>query len=71
MEVASAGDATVLVAGERPEGGDVNRVRWPAAYLEADAIVRPVRAREGLSCYEAWTERTTSEWLGRFEKRLA
>lgn len=71
VTVDRAGDATLLVAGDRPEPGDVNRVRWPAAYLEADAIVRPVRAGEGVSFYEAWTERTTGEWLRRFERRLA
>ncbi len=71
VAVEAAGDATLLVAGACPEGGDVNRVRWPAAYLEADQIVRPVRAREGVSFYEAWTEATTGEWLRRFEKRLA
>lgn len=71
VHVDRAGDAALLVAGDRPEAGDVNRMIWPAAYLEADAMVRPVRASEGISFYERWTEATTGQWLRRFERRLA
>jgi hypothetical protein len=65
-----AGDHIGLKAGAAPEAGDLNRLSIPRAYMRADELVRPIRARKGLNFYESWTEATTAEWLCRFEKRL-
>lgn len=70
VTLSRAGDHLVLRAGERPEPGDINRLQIPAAYARADELIRPVRAREGINFYEAWTEATTAQWLCRFERRL-
>ncbi len=71
VQVYSLGSGLVLQAGEVPAEGDVNRLGLPPAYLEADALVRPVRAAEGVHFGRPWTERTSEAWLRRFEKRLA
>jgi len=71
VTLSRAGDHLVLRAGELPEAGDVNRMHVPAAYIRADEMIRPVRAHEGVNFYESWTEATTTQWLRRFEKRLA
>ena len=60
------GDAIVLQAGDAPEPGDVNRLDVPMSYRRADQMVRPVRARAG-NFSMPWDERTTEEWLTRFE----
>jgi hypothetical protein len=70
VTLSRTGDHLVLRAGDRPEAGDVNRMQIPAVYVRADELIRPVRAREGLSFYDDWTEATTTQWLRRFEKRL-
>lgn len=70
VQVYALGDALVLQAGERPEEGDVNRLALPAAYTAADAMVRPIRAAERVHFGVPWTERSTEDWLRRFEKRL-
>jgi len=70
VTLSRAGDHLVLRAGEQPEAGDVNRLQIPRAYVRADEMIRPVRAREDINFYESWTEATTTQWLRRFEKRL-
>jgi hypothetical protein len=67
VDVSRIGGAALLRAGTAPEPGDRNRMRVPPAYIAADAMVRPVRARSGLDFGRPWTEATTSEWLCRFE----
>jgi len=71
VRVAEAGKTLVLMAGEQPEEGDVNRLWIPPAYAAADEMVRPLRARRGVDFMEPWTEETTEKWLGRFEQRLS
>lgn len=68
-----AGDALCVVAGAAPEPGDVNRLGYPRAYVEADALLRPIRAADGRSFvfHGRWTESTITEWLRRFERRLS
>ncbi len=61
------GEGVVLRAGARPEPGDTNRRRIPAAYARADQRVRAVRAAEGLHFYAPWSSSTTEQWLRRFE----
>jgi hypothetical protein len=70
VEVSRAGQNVLLRAGAQPEEGDINRLAIPPAYMEADAMVRPVRARERINFFESWTEATTTEWLTRFERRI-
>ena len=71
VRVGQAGKSLVLMAGEQPEEGDVNRLWIPPAYAEADEMVRPLRARRDVNFMAPWTEETTEKWLGRFEQRLS
>lgn len=71
VQVSTAGSATVLRAGAQPEAGDTNRRALPLAYVRADEMIRPIRAAEGLDFCDSWSESTTSDWLRRFERRLA
>jgi hypothetical protein len=68
----AAGDAVCVVAGAAPEPGDVNRLGYPRAYLEADALLRPIRASDGRAFvfHGRFTESTLTDWLRRFERRL-
>ncbi|MBX3222288.1 MAG: DUF3396 domain-containing protein [Labilithrix sp.] len=68
VTVNPCGDGVVLVAGERPDPGDVNRRRVSRAYAHADRRVRPVRAAEGIHFYAPWSASTTEAWLRRFEE---
>lgn len=61
------GEGVVLRAGTRPEPGDTNRQRLPAAYARVDRRLRAVRAAEGLHFYAPWSNATTEQWLRRFE----
>lgn len=65
--MAKAGEATIFKAGDRPEPGDVNRNRIPAAYRRVDAVLRPLRAGAGIHFYAPWSASTTEAWLRRFE----
>ncbi len=67
------GDAALLYAGARPEAGDHNRLYYPRAYVEADAMVRPIRARsaEDMVFLGPWTTPQIEAWLCRFERRLS
>ncbi|KYF70862.1 type VI immunity family protein [Sorangium cellulosum] len=69
VTIVRAGDATVLRAGSSPARGDVNRLDIPAVYRAADALVRPLRARDGrgLNFLNPWNESAITEWLRRFE----
>lgn len=73
VSVSRAGSAVCLQAGEAPEAGDVNRLIYPRAYVEADALVRPVRAADGrpFVFLGRWTEATLTDWLRRFERRMS
>ncbi len=65
--VGSAGEALVLRAGARPEAGDANWRHLPDAYARVDRLLRSVRASGGLHFLAPWSERTTEDWLARFE----
>ena len=68
VEVTPFGEGVRIRAGERPEPGDANRLAFPRAYLRADRIASPVRAREGVHFFAPWSEATTEGWLRRFER---
>jgi hypothetical protein len=70
VEVFPLGDAVVLRAGARPDPGDQNRLRLPPAYVQADEMVRPLRARSGVDFMPPWSPADTEKWLQRFEKRI-
>ncbi len=58
----------LLRAGPRPERGDLNRLQVPAAYREADALVRPIRHDGERFTFPApWDAATSSRWIRRFE----
>lgn len=61
------GGVTILQAGAEPEAGDTNRRDIPRAYVHADALVRPIRAR-GMDFHGPWGRERTAEWLSRFER---
>jgi hypothetical protein len=66
-------DGVCLQAGAAPESGDINRLGYPRAYVEADAMIRPVRARDGKSYVflgSRWSESHVTAWLRRFERRF-
>lgn len=72
VEVARMGELLGLRAGARPEGGDVNRLHYPAAYVEADRMLRELRATAGddLVFPGPWEADEITSWLRRFERRL-
>jgi hypothetical protein len=67
------GPLLVVQAGAEPEAGDGNRLQFPRAYVQADAMLRPVRLAPApeLSFYDQWDEATTAAWLQRFERRVS
>lgn len=73
LEIGRAGESAVIRAGARPERGDVNRLQFPPTYVAADTLVRPIRLAEGkdLTFMGPWDERSTTEWLRRFERRTS
>lgn len=73
VAVHPVGTSLCLQAGPAPEAGDVNRLQHPRAYVEADVLVRPIRAADGrpFVFLGRWTEATVTEWLRRFERRLS
>ena len=71
VSVEQVGPTTLLVAGNRPEGGDRNHLQVPQAYREADALVRPIRAGEGIDFADPWDRGSTRDWLRRFELLLS
>ncbi|WP_437641898.1 type VI immunity family protein [Sorangium sp. So ce854] len=73
VDVTAAGDNVVLAAGPAPQRGDVNRLDYPAAYVQADQMLRPLRMSRGkeLSFLGPWTEDDITGWLRRFERRVA
>jgi Protein of unknown function (DUF3396) len=70
VRVSPLGETMLLRAGDRPEEGDINRLRIPEAYARADAMIRPVRAGSGIDFRSPWTAATSEQWLRRFEKRI-
>jgi len=72
LTVTHVGASTLVRAGDRPEKGDTNRLLYPPAYVEADELLRSVRAHsaEGMIFAGPWDERKIEEWLKRFEKRV-
>lgn len=73
VTVRSVGSSLCLQAGSAPEAGDVNRLHVPPAYVEADSLVRPVRAADGRPYVflGRWNESTVTDWLRRFERRFS
>lgn len=73
VSVGKTGSNVVLRAGARPARGDSNRLDLPAAYREADALVRPIRAAQGgdLSFFGPWEPHEVTDWLRRFERRVS
>jgi len=70
VEVRPLEGGAVLRAGPRPERGDLNRLKLPAAYREADALVRSIRHDgERLDFLNPWDAATTARWIRRFELR--
>ena len=67
LTVTRVADTVRIEAGKAPEAGDINRLQVPIAYVAADRLVRPVRARTGVDFGGRWTEATTAGWLSRFE----
>lgn len=67
VAIEPCGEGVMIRAGARPEPGDTNRRRLPAAYARVDRRVRAVRAAEGLHFYAPWSNATTEQWLRRFE----
>lgn len=65
------GDSVMLYAGGAPQAGDRNRLQYPPAYAQADALVRPIRARdaEEMIFLGPWNKVQIEEWLCRFERR--
>jgi hypothetical protein len=70
VQIGRAGESAVVRAGDVPERGDINRLWLPAAYVEADRLLRPVRARSCLNFGLPWTADTTADWLSRLERRV-
>lgn len=70
VHVSPLGTGLMLRAGDRPEEGDINRLRIPPAYAVADAMIRPVRARGGIDFRSPWTMAASEQWFRRFEKRI-
>ena len=70
VQVSQVGAHLLLQAGAHPEEADLNRLRLPPAYVEADEIVRPVRARSRIDFQDPWSESITEKWLRRYEKRV-
>lgn len=69
VAVEPLGPHLLVRAGDRPERGDINRLQIPAAYREADRMLRPIRAKTG-DLFHPWDPTTTAEWLTRFERRV-
>jgi hypothetical protein len=68
VAVEPLGAGLLLRAGDVPQAGDINRLQIPAAYVTADAMVRPIRATTCHNFGVPWTEVTTNDWLTRFER---
>ncbi len=60
-------NGVVAIEAPAPDPGDTNHNRVPPGYAAADRLVRPIRAASRLHFTAPWTERTTEEWLRRFE----
>jgi hypothetical protein len=73
VEIAQVGDGIAFRAGHAPERGDVNRLFYPPAYVEADQMLRSVRLADAkdLTFFGPWTADEIASWLRRFERRLA
>jgi hypothetical protein len=73
VAVDALGAGVVLQAGAQPERGDRNRLQHPSAYVEVDALLRPIRADkgEGMVFLGDWSEEDITEWLRRFERRVS
>jgi hypothetical protein len=67
LSIDDTGDHLLIQAGDRPRRGDINRLDIPAAYIQADTYIRAVRASTDIAFGMPWTQRTTEEWLRRFE----
>ncbi len=65
------GDVLLFQAGPEPRAGNINRLEIPEEYRQVDAMIRPVRAPDPKISVDfclPWSERSTAEWLRRFER---
>lgn len=62
----SVGSFRWIQASPAPEAGDINRLSYPAGYVELDRLLRPIRLQAGLEG-EGWEDRELDTWLRRFE----
>lgn len=70
VDVRPLAAGVLLQAGAQPMSCDLNRLRLDPAYVRADEMVRPIRARKDVDFGKPWTQKTTEQWLRRFEKRI-
>ena len=67
IRILESGKRLTLQIGAHPARGDRNRLGGIDGYAEVDRFVRGVRATDGLRFNDPFDERTTTEWLRRFE----
>lgn len=72
IEVRPVGEGLLIQAGQRPERGDANRLRYPRSYVVADALLRPIRLGDAAGAFfgSPWSEAVVRRWLRRFELRV-
>lgn len=70
LEVTSLPGALRVQAGPAPDAGDRNRLDYPAAYIAADKLLRPVRAKAADFAWP-WAPKTTEDWLSRLDRRFS
>ncbi len=70
--VSKLGDNGVIQAGEKPEGGDINRLDVPKAYVQADAMLRGIMPNSSteITFPGPWDASSIGEWLNRFRKHV-
>lgn len=68
--VSKLGDNCVIQAGAEPEGGDLNRLDLPQAYIQADAMLRGIilSVPTGIVFPGPWDPSSVGDWLNRFRK---
>jgi hypothetical protein len=70
VDVQPLATGLLLRAGAQPEQCDLNRLKLAPSYVQADEMIRPIRAASGLDFKDPWDGASTERWLRRFEKRV-